>query len=56
MEIDDVTMHDGTTNADAEPISAEAPKMRSDVLFMMLEMIKKSTYNSQLSGADQIAL
>ena len=43
MEIgDDETAGKGTTNAAVEPMRVEAPKIRSDVLFMMLEIIKKS--------------
>ena len=39
MEIGDEVTVDGTTNADADPISAEAPKICSDTLFMLLEII-----------------
>ena len=47
MEIgDDETAGKGTTNAAVEPMRADAPKICSDVLFMMLEIIKKSKYKT----------
>ena len=42
MEIGDEVTVDGTTNADADPTSAEAPKICSDAPFMLLEIIYRN--------------
>ena len=43
MAIGDDETGKGTTNAAVEPMRAEAPKIRSDALFMMLEIIIKKS-------------